>query len=39
LDLPIDVPFWRGLIEGYPELREFSIKIQEEESLFDKKGE
>lgn len=39
LDLPIDVPFWRGLIEEYPELREFSIKIQEEESLFNKKGE
>ncbi|MGB8658674.1 MAG: DUF72 domain-containing protein [Candidatus Zixiibacteriota bacterium] len=35
LDLPIDVPFWKGLIEEYPELRDFPIKVQERDSLFE----
>jgi uncharacterized protein YecE (DUF72 family) len=34
LDLPIDKTFWRGLIEEYPELREFSLKIEGEDDLF-----
>jgi uncharacterized protein YecE (DUF72 family) len=38
LNFPIDHPFWKGLIEEYPELREFPIKIEEEDSLFKKKG-
>lgn len=38
LNLPIDASFWRGLIEEYPELREFPIKIEEEESFFKTKG-
>ena len=37
LNLPIDALFWRGLMEEYPELREFPIKIEEDDSLFEKK--
>jgi uncharacterized protein YecE (DUF72 family) len=37
LNLPIDAAFWKGLIEEYPELREFPIMIEEEEEFFKKK--
>jgi uncharacterized protein YecE (DUF72 family) len=37
LSLPIDTPFWKGLIEEYPELKEFPLNIEGEEDLFGKK--
>ena len=37
LNLPIDAAFWKGLIEEYPELREFPLKVEGEEDLFGKK--
>jgi len=37
LNLPIDAPFWKGLIEEYPELKEFPLGVEGEEDLFDKK--
>jgi len=37
LNLPINVVFWKGLIEEYPELKEFPLKVEGEEDLFGKK--
>jgi uncharacterized protein YecE (DUF72 family) len=37
LDLPIDPPFWKELIEEYPELNEFPLNIEGDEDLFGKK--
>lgn len=37
LDLPIGAPFWKGLMEEYPELKEFPLNVEGEEDLFGKK--
>ncbi|MGB7060731.1 MAG: DUF72 domain-containing protein [Candidatus Zixiibacteriota bacterium] len=37
LDLPIDAPFSKGLMEEYPELKEFPLNVEGEEDLFGKK--
>jgi uncharacterized protein YecE (DUF72 family) len=37
LDLPIDPPFWKELIEAYPELNQFPLNIEGGEDLFGKK--
>jgi uncharacterized protein YecE (DUF72 family) len=37
LNLPIDALFWRGLIQEYPELKEFPLKVEGEDDLFGKK--
>jgi len=38
LNLPINKPFWKGIVEEYPELSELPIRTEGEESLFGGQG-